>query len=54
MLRRMLREQIRLVADGSDPMNTWRDPDANHKIPTHSWNTILSPAEAQLHQGEEI
>jgi len=54
MLRRMLREQIRMVADGSDPMNTWRDPDANHKIPTHSWNTVLSPAEAQLHRGEEI
>jgi nitrite reductase/ring-hydroxylating ferredoxin subunit len=54
MLRRMLREQIRLVADGGDPMNTWRDPDANHKIATHSWNTVLSAAEAQLHQGEEI
>jgi nitrite reductase/ring-hydroxylating ferredoxin subunit len=50
----MLREQIRTVADGGDPMNTWRDPDANHKIATHSWNTVLSPAEAQLHQGEEI
>jgi len=23
-----------------------RDPVANHKIPTHAWNTILSPAEA--------
>jgi nitrite reductase/ring-hydroxylating ferredoxin subunit len=54
MLRRMLREQIRAVADGSDPMNTWRDPDANHKIQTNAWNTVLSPAEARLHQGEEI
>ncbi|HZT88389.1 MAG TPA: Rieske 2Fe-2S domain-containing protein [Stellaceae bacterium] len=54
MLRRMLREQIRLVQDGLDPMNTIRDPVRNHKIPTNAWNTVLSPAEAALHQGEEI
>lgn len=53
-LRQMLREQIRRVDAGEDPMNTWRDPAANHRIPTHAWNTVLSPEEARLHQGEEI
>jgi nitrite reductase/ring-hydroxylating ferredoxin subunit len=54
MLRRMLREQVKLVAAGRDPMNTWRDPAANHKIATNAWNTVLTPDEARLHQGEEI
>ena len=53
-LRQMLREQVKRVEKGQDPVNTWRDPTANHKIPTHAWNTVLSPAEARLHQGEEI
>jgi hypothetical protein len=53
-LRQMLRQQIKAVEAGRDPMNTWRDPAANHKIPTHAWNTVLSPEEAILHQGEEI
>ena len=46
MLRRLLREQIKAVADGHDPINTVRDPSANHRIPTGAWNTVLAPAEA--------
>jgi len=33
-------------------MNVMRDARANQKILTNAWNTILSPAEASLHQGE--
>jgi hypothetical protein len=54
MLRRMLREQIRRVEAGQDPMNVVRDADANRKIPTNAWNTVLSPAEVRAHHGEEI
>jgi hypothetical protein len=50
----MLREQIKRVETGQDPMNTWRDPAANHKIPTNAWNTVLSPDEARAHHGAEI
>jgi len=46
MLRRLLREQIKAVEDGRDPVNTIRDPAANHRIPTGAWNTVLSPVEA--------
>ena len=52
MLRHLLREQIRQVEDGFDPMNAIRDVRANHKIPTNVWNTILSFAEASLHRSE--
>jgi len=45
MLRRTLREQIKRVSDGFDPMNVIRDEQLNRKIPTNAWNTILSPAE---------
>ncbi|HVH80932.1 MAG TPA: hypothetical protein VM782_16165, partial [Stellaceae bacterium] len=53
-LRQMLREQIRLMEAGQDPMNTWRDPAANRRIRTNAWNTVLSPEEARAHHGEEI
>lgn len=53
-LRRTLREQIKRIRDGQDPINVVRDAAANHKIPTNAWNTILSPAEAAIHQGEEV
>src|SRR6185503_16483324 len=46
MLRHMLREQLKRVADGLDPINVMRDPALNRRIPTHAWNTILSPSEA--------
>jgi len=35
-------------------MNVIRDARANQKIPTNAWNTILSPAEASVRQGEEV
>jgi hypothetical protein len=54
MLRRLLREQIRRVEEGLDPINIVRDPEANRRIPTHAWNTILSPAEAAAHAGEDL
>ena len=37
---------LRRIEDGLDPINTVRDLDANHRIPTNAWNTVLSPAEA--------
>ena len=46
MLRHVLREQIKRVEDGLDPINAFRDPRANHRIPTNAWNTILTAAEA--------
>ena len=49
ILRRLLREQIKRVEEGLDPMNVMRDAWANQKIPTNAWNTILSSAEASLH-----
>ena len=55
MLRRLLREQIKRVEDGLDPINVIRDPSANQRIPTGAWNTILSPAEgAALPYSEEL
>jgi len=54
MLRRLLREQIKRVNEGFDPINVIRDVRDNEKIPTNAWNTILSPAEASRHQGEEV
>ncbi len=54
MLRRLLREEARRVAEGRDPLNIIRDPDAARGIPTHAWNTILLPAEATAHRGEEV
>ena len=45
MLRRTLREQIKRVSDGLDPMNVMRNERLNRTIPTNAWNTILSPAE---------
>jgi nitrite reductase/ring-hydroxylating ferredoxin subunit len=54
MLRQILREQIQRVEKGLDPINVVRDPDANQAIPTGAWNTILSPAEAALHHGDDL
>src|ERR1700737_5529920 len=48
MLRHLLREQIKRVEDGFDPVNVMRDARANHKIPTSAWNTILSPVEGSI------
>jgi hypothetical protein len=54
MLRHMLREQIQRVERGLDPVNVVRDPDANHRIATGAWNTILTPAEAARHDSDEL
>src|SRR5712672_1469605 len=53
MLRHLLREQIKRVEQGLDPINVMRDARANHKIPTNAWNMILSPAEASAFQASE-
>jgi hypothetical protein len=49
-----LREQIQRVERGLDPVNTVRDPDANQRIPTGAWNTILAPAEATRHDSDAL
>ena len=54
ILRRTLRDQIARVKVGLDPVNVIRDAHLNRCIPTNAWNTILSPAEASLYQGEEV
>jgi hypothetical protein len=43
-----LREQVKRVEEGLDPINVTRDPSANKRIPTGAWNTILSPVEAAM------
>jgi hypothetical protein len=54
MLRRLLREQIRRVENGLDPINVVRDPAARRGIPTGAWNTVLTPAEAALPQADAL
>jgi hypothetical protein len=55
MLRHLLREQLKRIEDGLDPINTVRDPAANRRIPTNAWNTVLSPAEAaSLSYAEDV
>ena len=53
MLRHLLREQIKRVEDGLDPINVMRDARANKNVPTNAWNTILLPAEASVFQASE-
>jgi hypothetical protein len=48
MLRRLLREQLKRVEQGLDPINVICDLSANKRIPTGAWNTILSAAEAAV------
>jgi 5,5'-dehydrodivanillate O-demethylase len=36
LYRRLLRDQMRLVADGGEPMNTFRDPAKNVRIDVHT------------------
>ena len=54
MLRHILREQIKRVRDGLDPINVIRDEWLNRTIPTNAWNTILPLTEASVLQGEEV
>ena len=48
MLRHMLREQIRRIEQRIDPVNTFREPVCNSRVPTHAWNTVLTAAEAAV------
>lgn len=52
MLRRILRERIKGLSDGRDPINVIREAHLNHEIATNAWNTILSPSEAVSYQTE--
>jgi len=54
MLQHILREQVKRIRDGLDPMNLIRDERLKGNIPTNAWNTILSPTEASMLQGEEV
>jgi len=45
-MRRLLRDQLKRIGHGLDPINVMRDRSANRRIPTGAWNTILSPMEA--------
>ncbi len=54
MLRRLLREQIRRVESGLDPINVVRDPAARRGIATGAWNTVLTPAEAALPDADTL
>lgn len=53
MLRRRLKAELTALSEGRDPVTIVRDEALNHRIPTHAWNTVLSPAEAAEHRGEE-
>jgi hypothetical protein len=46
MLRRMLREQLKRLGQGLDPLNVVRDKDAARGIPTSTWNAVLTSGEA--------
>ena len=43
MLRRMLREQLKRIERGEDPINIVRDEARNQRITTNAWNTVLAP-----------
>lgn len=54
MLRRLLREQIKRVEQGPDPINIVRDPAAARGIPTSAWNTVLTRDEAMLAEADRL
>lgn len=41
-LRRVLREQVKRLADGLDPVNVFRDPAENRRVRTTASNVVLS------------
>ena len=47
ILRRMLREQLKRLERGEDPINIVRDESKNQRITTHAWNTILTPEQVK-------
>jgi nitrite reductase/ring-hydroxylating ferredoxin subunit len=46
MLRRALREQLKRIERGEDPINVLRDESRNHRITTSGMNSILTREEA--------
>jgi phenylpropionate dioxygenase-like ring-hydroxylating dioxygenase large terminal subunit len=44
--RKLLREQVKAVQEGRDPMNVVRDAALNHRITTNAFNTVLAPEHA--------
>ena len=43
LVRNALQRSLKLIAEGKDPQNIVRDPNANHAIETNSWTTVLAP-----------
>jgi hypothetical protein len=43
LYRRRLREELKRMQAGEDPLNIVRDEARNHRITTHAWNTVLTP-----------
>ena len=54
MLRRLLREQIRRVEQGLDPINIVRDAQGVRGVATHAWNTVLTRDEAALAEADTL
>ena len=52
MLRQLLREQLKRVERGLDPINTMRDPSANNRLPTGA--LIERPPRHVLAPGNDI
>ena len=48
LLRRMLERQIEAIRQGPDPLNIVRDPDKNHAIETHAFDTVRPKETADL------
>ena len=46
LLRKQLKDQLAIVADGGDPINVFRDPQANERIelPLERWPSMNEPA----------
>ena len=40
LLRRKLKQSLDLMREGKDPLNIVRDPEKNHAIETHAYNTV--------------
>jgi hypothetical protein len=40
LLRRTLKRSLDLMREGKDPLNIVRDPETNHAIETHAYNTV--------------
>ena len=54
MLRRVLREQLKRIEAGQDPINVVRDKKPITRSKPTPGTLLFSPEQAKLHQGEEI